>query len=206
MMKGIFKLRPSLPKYTVTYDPDVILKYMDHLPKNEQLNLEVLTKKLATLLCLLRGQRPQSIQKAHFDYASFQNGRCEFYIPKVLKTSRLGRHQEPLKFTKFPENPKICIIACIEEYKTRTLPLRNHLTGNDKQFIISYAPPHNPISSATIARYIKTFIELAGIDITVFTAHSTRNSSTSKANNAGLSVKNMQKAAGWSSSLTFTKY
>ena len=48
MMKGIFKLRPSLPKYTVTYDPDVILKYMDQLPKNEQLNLEVLTKKLAT--------------------------------------------------------------------------------------------------------------------------------------------------------------
>ena len=106
MMKGIFKLRPSLPKYTVTYDPDVILKYMDQLPKNEQLNLEVLTKKLATLLCLLSRQRSQSIQKLQLDYASFQNGRCEFYIPTVLKTSRPGRHQESLKFTNFPENPK----------------------------------------------------------------------------------------------------
>ena len=65
---------------------------------------------------------------------------------------------------------------------------------------------HNPIPSATIARYTKTFTELAGIYITVFTAHSTRSSSTSKANNAGLSKKDIQKAAGWSSSSTFTKH
>ena len=42
MMRGIFKHRLSLPKYTVLYDPDVILKYMNHLPENEQLNLEML--------------------------------------------------------------------------------------------------------------------------------------------------------------------
>ena len=54
MMKGIFKLHPSLPKYAVTYDADVILKYMNQFPKNEQLNLEVLTKKLATPIFLKR--------------------------------------------------------------------------------------------------------------------------------------------------------
>ena len=32
MIKGIFKLRPSLPKHVVTYDPDIILQYMDSLP------------------------------------------------------------------------------------------------------------------------------------------------------------------------------
>ena len=143
----------------------------------------------------MSGQRSQSIRKIRLDYASFQNDKCEFCIPTVLKTSRLGRHQEPLIFTKFPENPKICIIACIEEYKKRTLLLRNHSTGNDKQFIISYAPPHNPVSSATIAIYIKTFIELAGIDITVFTTHSTRSSSTSRANNAGLGIKDIELGA-----------
>ena len=63
---------------------------------------------------------------------------------------------------------------------------------------------HNRISSATIARYIET--ELTGIDITVFTIHSTRISSTIRANNAGLSIKDIQKAAWLSSTLTFTKY
>ena len=29
MIKGIFKLRPSLPKYIVTYYFDIILQYMD---------------------------------------------------------------------------------------------------------------------------------------------------------------------------------
>jgi len=28
MMKGVFKLRPSLPKYTVTYDVTILLNYM----------------------------------------------------------------------------------------------------------------------------------------------------------------------------------
>ena len=59
VMRGIFKLPPSLPKYTVNYDPDVILSCMNQLPKNEQLNLKILTRKLATLLCLSNGQRSQ---------------------------------------------------------------------------------------------------------------------------------------------------
>ena len=132
-------------------------------------------------------KQTQSIQKLRLDYVSFQNDKCEFYIPIALKTSRPGRHQEPLIFTKFLENTRVCIIACIEEYKKQTSPLRNHLTGNDKQFIISYVL----ISPATIARYIKRFIEFAGIGITVFTAHSTRTSSTSKANKAGLCINDI---------------
>ena len=54
--------------------------------------------------------------------------------------------------------------------------------------------------------YIKTFIGLAGIEITVFTAHSARSSATSKANNVGLGIKVIERAAGWSSSSTFTKH
>ena len=100
MMKGIFKLRPLLPKYIVAYDPDVTLTYMNQLPKIEQLNLEVLIKKLAILLCLLSGQRWQSIQKLRLDYASFQNDKGEFYIPTALKKSRPGKHQEPQNFRK----------------------------------------------------------------------------------------------------------
>ena len=34
LLKGVFRLRPTLPKYTVTYDPDIVLTYMNSLPKN----------------------------------------------------------------------------------------------------------------------------------------------------------------------------
>ena len=44
MLRGIFKLRPSLPKHAVTYDLNIVLKYMDSLPTNKDLSLALLTK------------------------------------------------------------------------------------------------------------------------------------------------------------------
>ena len=38
---------------------------------------------------------------------------------------------------------------------------------------------------------------MAGINTTVFTTHSIHSASTNKANNIGLSIKDIQKAAGW---------
>jgi len=81
--------------------------------------------------------------------------------------------------------------------------IRENLEGQPSQLILSYAYPHKPVTSSTIARYIKLFIEMAGIDVTVFSAHSTRSTSTSKANNLGLSMRYITKAGGWSSSESF---
>ena len=72
--------------------------------------------------------------------------------------------------------------------------------------ILSYSYPHKMVKSATLARYVKLFLGLAGIDLTVFTAHSTRSASTTKANNIGLSLKDIAKAAGWKSPNTFQKF
>ena len=47
---------------------------------------------------------------------------------------------------------------------------------------------------------------MCGIDMTIFTAHSTQIASTLIANNMGLSIKDIQKAAGWSGDRTFLKY
>jgi len=39
----------------------------------------------------------------------------------------------------------------------------------------------------------------AGIDVTVYSNHSLRKAFTSKANNIGLAISDIQKAAGWKS-------
>ena len=98
------------------------------------------------------------------------------------------------------------MVSCIREYVNRTKLIRDNLEGDSDQLILSYAYPHNPINSQSIARYIKLFLELCGIDITVFTAHSVRSSSTSKANNIGLSIQDIQKAAGWRGTSTFQRF
>ena len=206
LLKSIFRLRPTLPKHTVMYDPELVLNYINELPHNYELMLEMLTKKLVTLLCLLSGQRVQAISSLRTDFSKVDDQLYTFYIPVVLKTTKPGRHQAPLQFQVFPHNNKLCVVNCLKEYTKRTDNIRENLAKQPKNLILSYAYPHLPVGPSTIARYVKQFLGLAGIDLTVFTAHSTRSASTSKANNIGLSMKDIQKAAGWTNDSTFRRF
>lgn len=71
---------------------------------------------------------------------------------------------------------------------------------------ISYQKPYQPVTSETIAWWLRLVLEKAGIDTTVFRAHSTRAASTSTAINAKVSVKTIMNAAGWSNALMFSKF
>ena len=63
--------------------------------------------------------------------------------------------------------------------------------------------PHKPVTSATIARWVKTVLSLAGID-GVFTAHSTRGASASA--RAEVALSDIMEAADWSRESTFKKF
>ena len=84
--------------------------------------------------------------------------------------------------------------------------MRENIDGNPQELILSYGYPSKPINSQSIARYIRLFLAMVGTDITVFTIHSVRSASTSKANNIGLSIKDIQKVAGWKGSSIFRKH
>lgn len=72
--------------------------------------------------------------------------------------------------------------------------------------ILSYAYSQKPVMSTTIARYVKLFLGQVDIDVTVFSAHSTRSASTSKGNNLSLTIDDIHKAGGWKRNSTFRKY
>ena len=190
VLKGIFKLRPSLPRHTVMYDTKQVLNYMQSLPDNQELMLELLTLKLCTLLCILSGQRAQTIAALHLDYLHAEQGMYTFYIPKVLKTTTTTFHQTPLEFSSYLPDKRICVVSCLKEYIERTALIRENLEG-EKTLILSHTYPNKSVKSATLARYVKIFLGMAGIDLTVFTAHSTRSPSTNKANNIGLSLNGL---------------
>lgn len=57
----MFRLRPVLPKYTCTWDPNTVLSYISHWYPLNNLDLEKLTKKTAILLALTTGQRVQTL-------------------------------------------------------------------------------------------------------------------------------------------------
>ena len=84
--------------------------------------------------------------------------------------------------------------------------MRENIDENPQELILSYAYTFKPINSQSIVRYVKFFLAMAGVDITIFTTHSIDSASTSKANNIGLSIKDKQKAADWKGSSTFRKH
>ena len=59
-MKGVFERRPSLPKYTSTWDVNVVLTYLRTLKDGQSSPLKELSWKLSTLLIILSGQRIQN--------------------------------------------------------------------------------------------------------------------------------------------------
>jgi hypothetical protein len=61
-MKGVFNLKPTLPRYHLTWDANIVLKYLCDMPDVEILSLENLTYKLAMLTALITGQRNLKIE------------------------------------------------------------------------------------------------------------------------------------------------
>ena len=208
VVKGMFRERPTIPRKVAIYDTSLVINYILSLPDNSDLLLEMLTKKLTTLLCLLSGQRSQSIAYLYQDHMVMDSDTASFYIPKLLKTTTPTFHQDPLEFVAFPPNKRACIMDCLKSYMHRTEGIRENiqLEGEKLSLILSYAYPHRPVQSATLARYVKDFLGMAGIDLKVFTAHSTRAASSSKANNLGMSLKDISKAGGWRSPSTFQQF
>ena len=62
-VKAVFRLRPPLPKYNVTYDVTIVLDYLKSLPPNPQLPLKLLTYKALFLLIVSSISRVNSVSK-----------------------------------------------------------------------------------------------------------------------------------------------
>lgn len=202
LLRGMFKRRPSLPKYTMTFDVDIVFRYITSLPSLEKESQKMISCRLATLLALLSGQRSQTIAALSIDSMHIEANKCIFMINKLLKQSRPGYHQQPLEFIAFASDSNLCVVKTLMEYLKRTESLR----GDEKQLFISFAKPYSAVKSCTLAKWVCCILHNAGVDTKVFSAHSTRAASTSKALSRGLSLGDIGRAAGWSNTSTFTSY
>lgn len=190
-MKGVFKLRPTRPKYDTTWDVSIVLKYLENLDVS---SLENLTYKTIVLLALSTAQRAQTLSKININNIKILQNGLEIMIPEILKTSGPGRFQPCLKLPIFSNKPKVCVASTIKLYLEKTESLRK----DNNQLFIAIKKPHNEISTQTISRWIKKCLKNSGIDTSVFTAHSTRHAATSAALSKGIDLDTIRRTAGWS--------
>ena len=201
-MKGAFELRLSLPKYTEIWDVAIVINYLKTLDPPQGLTLKNLTLKSSTLLCLLSGQRCQTIHKFNIDFIQKLPTVYRISVREKLKHTRPGKHQEPFDFLEYPHDKRLCIMEYMTEYIDRTERPR----GNHKNLLISYVKPHQPVSKATVAKGIKAALRVSGIDTKKFTAHCCRTASTLSNKVARLNLCEILKSAGWSNTQTFAEF
>lgn len=201
-LKGIFELKPALPKYSQIWDVNTVLEYFRKLGCPGEVNLKQLTLKLTMLLCLMTGQRCQTIYYMDITYIQKLDNQYRVTIQHKLKQTKAGKHLAPLDLMAFPEDPRICIVQHLEEYLKRTVQLREKHT----QLLISYVKPNRPVSKDTVSRWVKEVLHLAGIDTKVYGSHSSRAASTSFCQQKGLDLVTIMKSAGWSNVGTFARF
>ena len=107
--------------------------------------------------------------------------RCIVTIREVLKHTKAGKHQAPLELCAYPNDKRICVLECLQEYIKRTATLR----GEESQLLVSFVKPHKAATNDSIARWVKSILKKAGIDTDKFTCHSTRAALTSCVKAAG---------------------
>ena len=71
---------------------------------------------------------------------------------------------------------------------------------------VSCVEPHNPITTLTLIRWLRTAIKNAGINTELFKAHSVRGASTTAAANSNVPLDDVMKMADWSRVSTFQKF
>ena len=200
-LKGIFNIKPPLPRYNSVWDAKVVLNFIRSLGDNASLSLKMLTLKLCMLMALVSAQRCQTLCALSIDGLTVTEDSVTFHINTLLKTCRQGKLGKTVKFQVYSIDEHLCVKRCIDVYIERTREVR----GQEKQLLISFVHPYRKVGTDSVARWIKTVLALSGIDTDQFKAHSTRAASVSACVRY-IPVEDIVKRAGWSNETTFQRF
>lgn len=110
-------------------------------------------------MCLVSIKRVSDVRAMDISSRQFSPTGVMFHINKRTKTNL-----NSVFYPYFPSHPKLCVGQCLKVYEQKTFDLR---TSSHSQLLISFPKPHLPVSSATLARWVRWVMSLAGIDVSV---------------------------------------
>ena len=200
--KGVFNIRPTLPRYAATWDATKVFTFINSKPTVTDCDLKPFSHRLAILLRLTTGQRDQTINCLKLDYIEISSDKVVLFVPKTLKTTGSVHHLPTIELNTF-KDIELCVVTHLRQYIKMTATFRN--TGTN-HLLLSFLQPHKPISTTTLSMWCVNVMKESGINVNLFASHSTRSPPTSKCNTSGLSFKEIAKSAGWLNEKTFSQF
>ncbi|KAL9964636.1 hypothetical protein ACROYT_G028306 [Oculina patagonica] len=206
LLKGALNKRPPKPRYSHTWNVDIMVKYIISLGKNSSLTLKVLSMKLVTLLALTCPERISTLANLDLRHCYVHPEGVSFQLTIPRKTGSVDKPAEAF-FARFNQDKKLCPVECFRHYLKLTRNIRPVVPSSlpDKLFI-SFKRPFKPVTTTTLGRWLRAFMSAAGIDSKIFKAHSVRGASTTAAANAFVPLSTIMSMADWSSSSTFRTF
>lgn len=193
-MKSAYDKRPTQPHHTEIWDLSVVLEYLKLLIPIHTLSLKELSFKCVMLIALTTASRVQSIQQLDLENMSDTGSAYHFRQTATIKQSRAGFPNPVVVLASYPRDNRVCIYSYISEYIQRTKSLR----GSASQLFISFCKPYMPVTRSTISRWLRSVLQMSGIDIARFSSHSTRAAATSKAKSMFCPMDQILATGGWS--------
>jgi len=113
LLKGAYHSRPPLPRYTSTWNVQVVVQYLDGLGPSDFLSLKQLTFKLVMLLALTRPSRSADLASLQIDRRRYKPEGVEFLPSTLAKQSSQGRTLREFFFPSFPHNKNLCPVETL---------------------------------------------------------------------------------------------
>ncbi|CAH2320113.1 Tyrosine recombinase [Pelobates cultripes] len=203
LLKGLAVCRPYTPRYTSTWDVDVLLNFLKSLD-NAKIDLRWTAIKLASLLSLALAARGAELTQIHISepWLSRTPGGFHIILKGRQKTSHFSPGPVELDLVQDSSEPGLCLVSLLQSYLQLSAGFRNDIS----QLFITSRNPFRPAKVNTIRGWILSAMSTAGIDVSVFKSHSIRGASATKAARKGLPLATILKAARWLSSKTFVRF
>ena len=173
-MRGVFIKRPHIPKTLTVWNREKVLRLLKTWSPMKAISIKQLNFKTLMLMLLSTGHRGQTILSCNLTHVHVGQNKIIFLMDKLLKTSKPGSHISEVSFYSYADT-KLCPVIYIKEYIKRTRKIRQ-----TSQLFVKLSKPHNGIRGATLRRWKKATLTLAGIDTSRYKAHSTRAAATAK--------------------------
>ena len=141
------------------------------------LSLKLLAYKLVMLIASTRPSRSADLAALSVSKCQFKPEGVSFLPSGLAKQSRQGKPLTDIFFASFPDNKELCPVEILRQYMAVTFPLRKE----SDQLFVAIIKPHKPVAPCTISRRLKEVLKLSDVDVSMFTAHSTRSASASAA-------------------------
>eukprot|EP01132_Coremiostelium_polycephalum_P010169 gene10169-12475_t len=202
IITGISKERPSNVKYNEIYDPEIVFKFIKlKYPVNSKLSFDHLLDKCIILVKLCAFARASDLAKWSYKKLEIQDNRIRG--PLIAAKEQRSSNQQSIMSIDKLSVPSICPYSCLRLYLSKVASHRKVLKSSVKVFIFKDG---SPVPASYISKVTKSFLQKAGIDITKFSAHSTRAAMASKALSMNINPLTVKNLGRWKSTETVEKF